>query len=43
MRDAVEDWLVEHFTFLGIPLQNWMVVAFATILIAVLITRSQKQ
>jgi hypothetical protein len=34
--DQVEDWLVRHFTVSGVPFQNWMVVAFALIVIAVL-------
>ena len=27
------DWLAEHFTLLGVPFQNWMVVAIAIILV----------
>ena len=34
--DQVDDWLVRHFTVFGVPFQNWMVVAFALIVIAVL-------
>lgn len=33
----MSDWLTEQITFLGIPFQNWMVVALALILIATLI------
>jgi hypothetical protein len=33
----VDDWLVRHVTLLGIPCQNWMIVAFALVLVAVLI------
>jgi hypothetical protein len=25
------DWLAEHFTLMGVPFQNWMVVAVAII------------
>jgi hypothetical protein len=34
----MDDWLEVQFTFLNIPLQNWMVVSLALILIAALIT-----
>ena len=34
--DQVDDWLVRHFTVFDVPFQNWMVVAFALIVIAVL-------
>jgi hypothetical protein len=38
----LRDWLTEQFTLLGIPFQNWMVVAFAIIVIAVLIAKGEK-
>jgi hypothetical protein len=31
------DWLAEHFTLLGVPFQNWMVVAVAIILVSALV------
>jgi hypothetical protein len=34
----MDNWLDEQFTVLNIPMQNWMVVSFALILIAALIT-----
>jgi hypothetical protein len=30
------DWLAEHFAFLGVTFQNWMVVAVAIILVSAL-------
>jgi hypothetical protein len=33
----VDDWLVQQFTFFGLPLQNWMVVILATIVAALLV------
>jgi len=36
------DWLVKQFTILGIPFQNWMVVALAMIIIAVLIAKGER-
>jgi hypothetical protein len=33
----VGDWLVARFTLFGVTIQNWMTVALAVILIAVLI------
>jgi hypothetical protein len=38
----LHDWLTEQFTFLGIPFQNWMVVALALILIAAIINLGQR-
>ena len=38
----MHDWLIERFTLLGIPFQNWMVVALAIIIIAVLIAKGEK-
>jgi hypothetical protein len=38
----VDDWMARQFTLLGIPFQNWMVVAIAMIIIAVLITRGER-
>jgi hypothetical protein len=35
--DSVDDWLVRQVTLVGIPFQNWMIVAVALILIAALI------
>jgi len=37
-RVLMDNWLDEQFTVLNIPMQNWMVVSFALILIAALIT-----
>jgi hypothetical protein len=31
-----DQWFVEEFTFLGIHFQNWMPVAVATVLVAIL-------
>jgi hypothetical protein len=31
------DWLAEHFTLLGVPFQNWMVVAVAIILVGAVV------
>ena len=39
---TVDDWLIKQVTFLGIPFQNWMVVTFALILIAMLINQGEK-
>ena len=39
----MEDWLLTQITFLGIPLQNWMVVTFTLALIAALINVSEKR
>jgi hypothetical protein len=39
----LHDWLTERFTFLGIPFQNWMVVAFALMLIAALINMGERR
>jgi hypothetical protein len=36
-----EEWLVERFTLLGVSFQNWMVVALAMIVIAVLIWKGE--
>jgi hypothetical protein len=33
------DWLAEHFAFLGVTFQNWMVVAVAIILVSALDAR----
>jgi heme/copper-type cytochrome/quinol oxidase subunit 1 len=33
----VDDWLARQINLLDIPLQNWMVVTFALMLIAALI------
>jgi drug/metabolite transporter (DMT)-like permease len=38
----VDDWLVRHVTLLGIPFQNWMIIAFALILIGVLINLGER-
>jgi hypothetical protein len=35
----VNDWLVQHFTLLGLTFQNWMVVTLAMIVVAVLMAR----
>ena len=37
MLVAMDQWLVEQYTFYGVTFQNWMTVALAVILIAVLI------
>jgi hypothetical protein len=37
----VGDWLAEHFILLGLTFQNWMVVALAMIVAAVLIARME--
>jgi hypothetical protein len=39
----MDDWLVREFTLLGIPFQNWIVVALATIAIAVLVAKGEKR
>ena len=39
----MSDWLTEQITFLGIPFQNWMVVALALILIATLINLGERR
>jgi hypothetical protein len=36
-------WLTERFTLLGIPFQNWMVIALALIIIAVLIAKGERK
>jgi len=33
----VSDWLVEHFTLLGVTFQNWMILALAIILVGALV------
>lgn len=33
----MDDWLVQQITLVGIPVQNWMLVTFALILVAALI------
>jgi hypothetical protein len=38
----VQDWLTDRFTVFGIPFQNWMVVALAMIVVAVLIIRERR-
>ena len=38
----MDDWLIKQVSFLGIPFQNWMVVTFALILIAMLINQGEK-
>jgi len=38
----VDDWLVMQVTLLGIPFQNWMFVALAIIVVAVLIPKGEK-
>jgi hypothetical protein len=35
--DRLHDWLTDPITFLGIPLQNWMIVTFALMLLAALV------
>jgi hypothetical protein len=37
------DWLTDRFTLLGIPFQNWMVVALAIIIIAALIAKGERR
>jgi hypothetical protein len=39
----LHDGLTEQVTFLGIPFQNWMVVALALILIAIIINRGERR
>jgi len=39
----LSDWLTEQFTLLGIPFQNWMVVALALILIAMIINLGERR
>jgi hypothetical protein len=39
----LDDWLIRQITILGIPFQNWMIVALALILIAVLINPAEKK
>jgi hypothetical protein len=41
--DCLHDWLTEQVTFLGIPFQNWMVVALALILIAIIINPGERR
>jgi hypothetical protein len=40
---AVDDWLVRQVTLLGIPFQNWMVVALALIRIAMIIDIGERR
>ena len=35
MGNGAANWLTGEFTCVGIPLQNWMLLAFAIILLAV--------
>jgi hypothetical protein len=39
----MHDWLTDRFTLLGIPFQNWMVVALALILIAAIINIGERR
>jgi hypothetical protein len=39
----VDDWLVKQVTLLGIPFENWMVVALALMLIAVIINIGERR
>jgi hypothetical protein len=39
----VHDWLTDRFTLLGIPFQNWMVVALALIRIAMIIDIGERR
>ncbi len=39
----MDDWLVRQVTLLGIPFQNWMIVAFALMLIAALINITESE
>ena len=39
----MDDWLVRQVTLLGIPFQNWMIVAFALMLIAALINITESK
>jgi hypothetical protein len=39
---AMEDWLSTQITVAGIPCQNWMVVTFALISVAVLINLAER-
>jgi hypothetical protein len=38
----LDDWLLGHVTFLGIPFENWMVVTLVLALIAALINAAEK-
>jgi hypothetical protein len=38
----MDHWLVRQFTVFGIPFQNWMFVALALIVIAVLIAKGER-
>lgn len=38
-----EEWLIERFTLLGLSFQNWMVVALAMIVLAVLAWKGKKK
>jgi hypothetical protein len=40
---SVGNWLVARFTLLGVIFQNWMMVALAIILVAVLIAWWRQQ
>jgi len=35
-EDQVPDWLIGEFAILGINFQNWMPIAFAIVLLAIL-------
>ena len=39
----MDDWLVRQATLLGIPFQNWMIVAFALMLVAALINITESK
>ena len=38
----MDDWLAEQITLLGIPIQNWVLVTLALILVAALINIGEK-
>jgi len=39
----VREWLIERFTLLDVSFQNWMVVALAMIVTAVLVWKAEKK
>jgi hypothetical protein len=39
----VREWLIERFTLLDVSFQNWMVVALAMIVIAVLVWKAERK
>ena len=36
------EWLVAHFTLFGVPVQRWMPLAVAVILVGVLLARRNR-